>query len=424
MPLTNAKVEKLKYVEGGKNKHPDYEGLLIDVRPTMKVWRYRYRLAGKENILTIGRFPDVEVDEARQKRNEARKLLAKGMDPNLARRQEKIRQDNGNRSTFEAIFHEWVAARDWAPATKRNRVSQLEFHVLPHLGPLSVKEISPMKVLEVLRRVEQPTEFVRKKGRGARTLAVGGPNVARRLRQYIAGIFDVAIATGRAESNPAGPLRVVMTPAKEVAHKKPLTPTQVGALMRALDTYRGDPKTVLAYKLMWWTLLRPGEVVAARWEEFDLVTGAWAIPRRRMKTKKAAMGDHVIPLPAQAVSELVRWKEFWGSAGYLFPHRDDDDKPMLGSSLAKAFDRFSLGFAYSPHATRTTASTMLNDLGFRYDVIERQLDHEDRNANRRAYNRATYLAERKAMLQQWADMLEAWKEGAKVVPLQPSNAAA
>lgn len=417
MPLSYAKVNNLKYVEGGKNKHPDYEGLLIDVRPTMKVWRYRYRLAGKENILTIGRFPDVTVDEARQKRNDARKLLEQGKDPNQARKQEKIRATQENRSTFEAIFHEWVATRKWAPATKRNRLSQIQFHILPHLGPLPVKEITPMMVLEVLRKAEQPTAFVRKKGRGARTLEVGGANVARKLRQYIAGVFNVAIATGRAESNPAGALREVMTPAVEVAHKKPLTPTQVGALMRALDTYRGDPKTVLAYRLMWWTLLRPGEVVAAHWNEFDLDAGTWTIPRTRMKTKKASMGDHVVPLPAQAIAELARWKGYWGDAGHLFQHRDLEGKPMIGSTLAKAFDRFKLDFKYSPHATRTTGSTKLNELGFRYDVIERQMDHEDVNAIRRAYNRADYFAERKVMLQQWADMLDAWRDGAKIMLL-------
>ena len=390
----------------------------------MKVWRYRYRYAGKENILTIGRFPDITVEDARQKRNEARKQLAQGIDPNLARKQEKIRETNENRSTFEAIFHEWVAARNWAPATKRNRLAQMMFHILPYLGPLSVKEITPMIVLDVLRRVEKPTPFVRKKGRGAHTLEVGGPNVARRLRQYIAGVFNVAIATGRADSNPAGALRVVMTPAIAVTHKTPLTPTQVGDLMRALDSYRGEAKTILAYKLMWWTLLRPGEIVAARWDEFDLDSCIWTVPRSRMKTKKAEMGDHIIPLPEQAVVELKRWQAYTGGEGYLFVHRDRDDKPMVTSSLAKAYPRFYLDFRYSPHATRTTASTKLNDMGYRYDVIERQLDHEDRDAIRRSYNRATYLPERREMLQQWADMLDAWKSGAKVVPLQLGNTAA
>lgn len=424
MPLSDAKVKNLKYVEGGKNKHPDYEGLLIDVRPTMKVWRYRYRIAGRENILTIGRFPDVGIEEARLKRNEARKLLATGMDPNVARKAEKVRAANENRSTFEALFHEWLAVRDWAPSTRRNRLAQINFHLLPYLGPMNLKDITPMVVLEVLRRAEQPKEFVRKSGRGARTLEVGSAAVARRLRQVIAGVFDVAIATGRAESNPAGSLRVVLTPVKKVMHKTPLTTTQVGELMRALDAYRGEPKTVLAFRLMWWTLLRPGETVAAHWDEFDLDAGTWTIKRDRMKVKKPSMGDHVIPLPAQAVADLRRWQAFTGGIGYLFEHRDHGSQPMIASTMAKAFGRFGLAFEYSPHATRTTASTKLNEMGFRYDVIERQLDHEDRDAIRRAYNRADYLAERKDMLQQWADMLDAWKGGAKVVTLQRGKTAA
>jgi integrase len=431
MPLTDPKVDALKYDEGGKNKHPDYEGLLIDIRPprrpgepSNKVWRYRYRIAGKENVLTIGRFPDIGVDEARQKRNEARKLVAQGLSPNLVRKQEQIRQANDNRSTFEAIFREWVATRKWAPSTKRNRLAQIEFHVLPYLGPMLMKDITPLMVLDVLRRAETPATHTKDRGRGARTREVGSAGVARKLRQYIAGVFEVAIATGRAESNPAGSLRVVLTPAKQVAHKTPLTPTQTGALMRAIDAYRGDPRTVLAYRLLWWTLLRAGEVVAAHWDEFDLDAGTWTIPRSHMKTKKPELGDHVIPLSTQAVAELARWHTFTGGLGYLFTHRDDDDKPMVASSLAKAFERFKLDFHYSPHATRTTASTKLNEMGFRYDVIERQLDHEEPSAVRRAYNRATYFAERKAMLQQWADMLDAWRTGAKVIPLQQGNAAA
>jgi integrase len=431
MPLSDPKVAKLEYIEGGKNKHPDYEGLLIDVRaprrpgePPVKVWRYRYRIAGKENVLTIGRFPDVGVEDARKARNEARKLVAQGLSPNLAKKQEQIRQENDNRSTFEAIFNEWVAARKWAASTKANRLSQIKFHILPYLGPLLIRDITPMMVMEVLRRAEAPAKSIKTAGRGARARDVGSARVALRLRQYIAGVFNVAIATGRADSNPAGSLREVMTPAKEITHKTPLTPTQTGALMRALDAYRGEPRTVLAYQLMWWTLLRPGETVSAHWDEFDLDAGVWTIPRSRMKTKKAAMGDHRIPLPTQAVAALQRWHAWTGGIGYLFAHRDDDNKPMIPSSLAKAFFRFGLEFDYSPHATRTTASTRLNEMGFRFDVIERQLDHEDRDAVRRSYNRADYFEERKGMLQQWADMIENWKAGAKVVPLKQSKTAA
>lgn len=388
------------------------------------MWRYRYRIAGKENVLTIGRFPDVGIEEARHKRNEARKMVAQGLSPNLAKKKEQIRQANDNRSTFEAIFKEWVAARSWAASTKANRLSQIEFHVLPYLGPLLINSISPMMVLDVLRRAEAPGKSQKKTGRGARVRDTGSAKVARRLRQYIAGVFEVAIATGRADTNPAGALRVVMTPAIDVVHKTPLTPTQTGALLRALDAYRGEPRTVLAYRLMWWTLLRPGEIVAAHWDEFDLDAGVWTIPRGRMKVKKAAMGDHSIPLPSQALEQLRRWHVFTGGMGYLFTHRDDDGQHMVVAALTKAFGRFKLDFAYSPHATRTTGSTRLNEIGFRYDVIERQLDHEDRDAVRRSYNRADYFEERKGMLQQWADLLDVWKAGAKIVPLEQSNAAA
>lgn len=430
MPLTDPKVAALKYVEGGKNKHPDYEGLLIDIRPpgangrpSNKVWRYRYRVAGKENVLTIGRFPEVGVKEARRRRDEARELVTKGRDPNAAKRVAAVHQDIESRSTFGALLDEWLATRTWAETTRRNREATIDFHLRPHLGAIQIREITPMMVLDVLRRAGQPAKHVRTEGRGRRTLEVGSAAVALRMRQYIAGVFALAIASGRADSNPAGPLRSVMTPARQTTHKTPLKPAQVGKLFRALDAYRGDPKTVLACRLLWWTLLRPGELVAAHWSEFDLDAQIWTIPRGRMKVKKAAMGDHRIPLPDQAVDALRRWHTFTGGIGLLFEHRDRGGSPMLASSLAKAFGRFGLDFDYSPHATRTTASTTLNEMGFRYDVIERALDHEDRDAIRRAYNRADYFVERKQMLQQWADLLDAWKTGAKVLVMQPGKTA-
>lgn len=395
----------------------DRDGLFLDVRAKSKSWRYRYRIGGKENIYTIGRWPEVKLLEARERLLAVRKQLALGKDPSQEKKLERIRTRHRNAQTFQAIFDEWVASRNWAESTKRNRLAQMEFHVLPHLGPMPVREITPMHVLDVLRRAEKPAKTTKKKGRGARIRDVGSPNVARRLRQYIAGVFNVAIATGRAESNPAGYLREVLTPARLAAHKTPLRPKQVGDFLRALDAYRGDPKTVLAFRLLWWSMLRPGETVAARWEEFDLDAGIWTIPRARMKTKNPASPPHVVPLPHQAVEKLRVWKDFTGGIGYLFPHRDKPGTPMISGTLGKVHARLGLGFEYSPHATRTTASTHLNQMGFRFDAIEKQLDHEDRDAIRRAYNRADYFEERRTMMQQWADLLDEWKAGGKVIPV-------
>jgi integrase len=433
--LTDTRIRAAK-PKGAPYKLTDAKGLYLEIKPTgSKLWRYRYRIEGKENVFAAGEYchePNGEtaedksarieggrltLAEARACRDTWRGMVKRGTHPARERKQEKARQVAKTRNTFEAVYEEWLVTRNWAPTTKLNRVSQIKYHVLPYLGHLPINEISAQMVLDVLRKAAEEIPITRQQGRGARQLTVGSAAVAQKLRQYISGVFAVGIATERAETNPAGSLRVVMTPARATVHKTPLTTAQTGALMRALDAYRGDPKTVLSYQLMWWTLLRPGETVSADWSEFDLESGIWTIPRGRMKIKKAAMGDHRVPLPQQAIEALKRWHAFTGGVGLVFPHRDSRTKPMPAGSLGKAFGNFKLDFEYSPHATRTTASTRLNEMKFREDVIERALDHEGRDAVRRAYNRADYFDERKEMLQQWADMLDAWRTGAKVIPL-------
>jgi len=423
MPLTNAKAKSLKYSPDGKNKHHDYEGLYLDVRSTgAKFWRWRYRLQGKEQLLTIGQFPDVLVEEARTKRNEARKKLDAGKNPALEKKVEKLRQAHENANTFEAVYREWLMARNWCNSTRLNRTNQIELHIIPTLGPLPIREITAMQVLDVLREATKSGEHTKEVGQGARKRNVGSPAVARRLRQYIAGVFNVAISTGRCDINPAGSLREVMTPVKQTLHKTPLTPTQIGKVLRSLDEYKGEYKTVTAFRLLWWTFLRPGEIVAAHWSEFDLEAGLWVIPRIRMKMKKESLGAHTIPLPVQAIDALKKWKELTGGIGYVFPHRDANE-PMIPGTLTAATRKLKLNFVYVPHATRTTASTLLNGMGFTYDVIERQLDHQDKNEIRRTYNRAEYIDDRREMLQQWADLLDTWKMGGNVVAIKQSKAA-
>ncbi|CAG4883814.1 putative Prophage integrase IntS [Georgfuchsia toluolica] len=416
MSLTKTEIEAAK-PQGKPYRLADRDGLYLDVRAKSKSWRYRYRFVGKENVHTLGRYPEMSRDEAREALIALRKMLAQGKSPSQEKKLERIRVAHQHAQTFEALFDEWVASRTWAETTKRNRLAQIEFHVLPYLGPLAIREITPMHVLDVLRKAEKPAKSEKKRGRGARVRDVGSPNVARRLRHYVASVFNVAIATGRADSNPAGSLREVLSPAIRVAHKTPLRPKQVGDFLRGLDAYRGDPKTVLAFRLLWWSMLRPGEVVAAHWNEFDLDAATWTIPRARMKNKNPELPAHIVPLPSQAVERLRTWHAFTGGIGYLFPHRDKSGQSMIASTLGKVHGRLGLDFPYSPHATRTTASTHLNQMGYRYDAIEKQLDHEDRDAIRRAYNRADYLEERRQMMQQWADLLDEWKSGGKVIPV-------
>ncbi len=400
-------------------KLTDSGGLYVDVRPTgKKIWRYRFRLAGRETIYTLGEFEkrSLGLDEARTLRNKARELVRQGKNPTAADRAAGLRKQYEGAQTFAALLDEWLRTRDWVEATRRNREAQIDLHVRPYLGSLPVREITTAMVLEVLRRAEVPGTVTKAGGRGARTRATGGPGVARRLRQYIAGVMDLAVNTERADRNPAGRLRGALTKAKRTVHKTPLDAKQIGKLLRAIDAYHpGYPTaTQVAFRLLWWTAARPGEVTGAQWGEMDLDAGVWTIPAQRMKMGTA----HRVPLARQAVERLRSLHAMSRGTGPVFPHRDRRDQPMTRDALTKAVERMNLGFEYSPHATRTTASTILNETGYRGDVIECQLAHQEANAVRRAYNRTDYFDERREMIQAWADKLDAWRAGAMVLPMK------
>jgi integrase len=419
-------------------KLTDAKGLYVEIKPTgAKLWRYRYRIDGKENVFAAGEYalaPDGEAPnqaesrresgrltlaEARVKREQWRGLVKRGIHPAHERKLGKVRQTHENRNTFEAVLRDWIATRHWAESTKANRMAQIEMHLLPAWGSLPVRQITPSHVLDLLKRVEKKESDTRTRKQGADTRIVGGSTVVLRLRQIIAGAFDHAIATLRAETNPAAPIRGAFKSHK-TTHKTPLTRSQIGELMRALDSYGGQFQTGAALQLLWLTVARPSEMAGARWEEFDIEAATWTIPPGRMK-----MGEeHVIPLPTQAVSLLQKLKVLTGHREHLFPHRDRGEEPMTTDAMNKGIKRLSLSFEHSPHGARTTASTLLNEIGFRPDVIERQLAHQERNAVRRAYNRATYLDERRLMMQQWANMLDELKAGeGKVVPIGQGKAA-
>lgn len=430
--LTDTRIRNAKKVEGKPYKLTDANGLYLEVKPTgAKLWRYRYRIDGKENVFAAGEYappPDGETSaqaearrsagrltlaEARIKREEWRGLVKRGIHPAHERKLERVRQNHEARTTFAAVLDDWIATRHWAESTKVNRKSQIKMHLLPALGALPVRQITPSHVLDVLKRAEKKETDTRTRKQGADTRIVGGGSVVLRLRQIISGTFDHAIATLRADTNPAAPIRGAFKTPK-TTHKTPLTRPQIGELMRALDGYTGHFQTAAALLLLWYSLARPSEVAGARWSEFDFDAAIWTIPAGRMK-----MGEeHVMPLPTQAVELLRRLHALTGHGEPTFPHRDRRTESMTYDALNKGIKRLGLAFEHTPHAARTTASTLLNEIGYRPDVIERQLAHQERNAVRRAYNRATYIEERRLMMQQWADMLGELKRGDdKVVPM-------
>ncbi len=401
-------------------KLTDGKGLYLEVKPNgVKAWRYRYELFRKdrrrESVFAIGGYtqaPAGETEEetkvrrnggrftlaeAREERARARALVKQGINPAHHRQLERVKRDQDSATTFEAVAHEWLGLKDWEEITKARRLDMLTRVVFPKIGDLPVKQVTPAHVLDVLTTAAKKN----------------GPSVAAEARRTMSGVFELAVSTLRVKADPVYPVRKAL-PANKTQHKRPLSGEEVGQFMRDLDGYERNFQTVTAFRLMWLTLCRPNEAAAARWEEFDLNAASWRIPAERMKKRKS----HVIPLPRQAVELLRTMQGFTGHHAHLFPNRDNRNKPMTVATMRQALRYLGWSGRYSPHATRTTGSTRLNELGYPADWIERQLAHTETNAARRSYNHADYLADRARMMQQWADMLDSWRNGSAVVPLK------
>jgi integrase len=415
----NAKPKEKPY------KLPDGKGLYLEVKPTgVKAWRYRFELREggtvKESMFAIGDYvvaPRGEnpeeaqarcaggsftLAEAREERTKARALVKQGINPAHKRQLERIKREQESATTFEAVAKEWVALKDWAETTKVRRLDMLARVVFPKIGALAVKNITPAHILDVLNGAAKNN----------------GLTVAAEAKRTMSGVFELAISTLRAEVDPVYPVRKAL-PVNKTQHKRPLDRDEIGQLLRDVEGHGGRHETISAFRLMWLTLCRPSEAVEARWAEFDLDAALWRIPAERMKKRK----EHLVPLPKQAVVMLRALHGITGHREHLFPHRDDRTKPMVTASFRQMLNVLGWGGKYSPHATRTTGSTRLNEMGFASDWIERQLAHIEPNKVRRAYNMATHLDERVKMMQAWADILDTWKEGGnKVIPIHKSAA--
>ena len=389
--LKNAKPrEKLyKLAAGG--------GLYLEVTPTgSKLWRWKYRLAGKENRYAIGGYPEYSLAEAREESEKARKLVKKqGIHPSHQKRLAKINQATEHANTFEVVALEWLAhnANTWAPRTYMHRKKALERDVFPFIGMLPVRQVKASHLLEILQRVEKRA-----------------PTMAAMLNQTISSICRLAVATLRADDDPTLAVQGALK-SRSTVHRTPLKPNQLPSFMAGIDESQAYFPTKVALKLMLYTLARSVEVIGAPWEEFDLDKGVWIVPAHRMKMRE----EHVMPLPTQAVTLLKQLRDFPPLRHFLFPNRDKPTQPASRGLLWKSVA--SMGLGVSPHGIRATGSTILNGMGFRADLIEKQLAHEERSKSRASYNRAIYLEERRDMMQQWADYLDQLVKGADIVPL-------
>lgn len=390
MPLTDAKIRNTK--PGPKPaKLADGGGLYLEVRPTgAKLWRFRYRIAGKENVFAIGEYPGIGLAEARAEHGKARALVKRGVHPSHNRQAERLSSQVANANTFEAVAREWISKKSprWTAYYLRQVTRFLESDVFPHVGKLPIRNVTSAHLLEVIRRIEV---------RGAVTVAL-------LVRQWSSAIFRYAVATLRADGDPAAALKGAIHRPK-VEHHKPLSREQIVELKDALGRCGGYRTTVIALQLMLLTFVRTVELRKAKWSEFDLEHAEWRIPAERMKMRE----PHIVPLSRQAVDLLRELRAYTGGRDFLFPNYRDPRECMTATTLNRALERMgfngrgSIGF--SAHGFRATASTLLNEMGYRSDVIERQLAHAERDKVRASYNHAEYMEERTAMMQDWAEFL-------------------
>ena len=399
MPLTDAAIRTAKPAAKPVRMF-DGGGLYLEVSPAGgKLWRLKYRIAGKEKRLSMGTYPDVGLKDARERRDAARKLLANGVDPGENRKVQKAARLERDANSFEVIAREWFAKnRDtWAVSHSDKIIIRLENDVFPWLGGKAIAEITASDVLSVIRRIE---------GRG--TL-----DTAHRSKGNISQVMRYAIATGRAERDPCPDLRGALPPINKSNFASITDPVKVAELLRAMEAFSGTFVVKSALLLAPLLFVRPGELRKAEWAGFDLDKAEWRYLVTKTKT------EHLVPLAKQAVAILRELHALTGQGRYVFPGRDPQ-RSMSEAAVNAALRRmgYDTKTEITGHGFRAMARTILHEeLHQKPEVIEHQLAHSVSDALGTAYNRTKFLKERKAMMQLWADYLDKLKAGAVVIPL-------
>ena len=405
MPLTNTEIRKAKPARKPVRLF-DGSGLYLEISPSGgKLWRWKYRVDSKEKRLSFGTYPTVPLADARERREEARRLLARGVDPAediKAKKAEKAERQSNN---FEAVAREWFAKHspNWALTHSDKIIARLENDVFPWLGKRPIADVNAPEILKVLRRIE---------GRGAL-------DTAHRAHQNCGQIFRYAVATGRAIRDPSGDLRGALPPAKQEHFPSITEPAKVGELLRAIDAFQGTFPVQCALRLAPMLFVRPGELRKATWDGFDLDTAEWHFLASKTKT------NHLVPLATQAVKILRELHPLTGRRQHVFPGGHNPRKPMSEAAVNAALRRmgYDTRTEITGHGFRAMARTIIEEqLGVRPEIVEQQLAHTVRDPLGRAYNRTTHIAERRKMMQRWADFLDELKAGAKVISLRPQAA--
>jgi integrase len=384
MPLTDTVIRNAKSKER-PYKIFDEKGLYLLVNKVGKYFRFDYRYAGKRKTLALGVYPDVKLAKAREKRDEARKLLQNGVDPAQYRKETKAMRKQQAANSFEAVAREWFTKYNhiWTEGHSKTIISRLELNIFPWLGTQPVASITAPELLTALRRIERR----------------GALETAHRVKQICGQVFRYAIATGRAERDPSADLRGALPPTKPKRMSTITDPKQIGELLRAIDGYEGHLITICALRLAPLVFVRPGELRQAEWQEINFERVEWKIPAEKMKMRS----PHIVPLSTQAVEILREIGPLTNRGRYVFPSLRTSERPMSNNTILAALRR--LGYAkeeMSGHGFRAMASTILHEQGWPSDIIERQLAHAERNSIKAAYNHAQHLPERRKMMQAWA----------------------
>jgi integrase len=388
MPLTDVRIRQTK--PGEKPiRMADGGGLFLEIRPNgSKLWRYAFRLGGKQNLFAIGSYPELSLQQARSEHGKARELVREGLNPSHARASARAEATAVGADTFKAVAEDWFAeaSTKWNPEYVKQVRRYLEGDIYPAIGKRATRVVSSADILLVLRKVEKR-----------------GPAAAILCRQIISQVYSYAIQNLRADFDPTQPLRHTIK-RKPTVHADAKDPVKIGAMLAAIKVYTGTRPVTIALRLLLLTFVRTAELRGARWVEFDFKTKVWNIPAQRMKMRRR----HLVPLSEQVIALLEELQTITGNSKFLFPNQRDPRKFMANSTVNRAYEY--MGFPtgdVTGHDMRATASTHLHEQGFRSEVVEIQMAHAKKDRVAAAYNHAQYLPERIVMMQAWADFLDA-----------------
>jgi integrase len=399
MAISNVTIKALQ-PKSTAYKVSDEKGLFVLVHPNgSKYWRLKYRYAGKEKVLALGVYPEVTLKQARDKREDARVLLAGGIDPGEDRKAARHQKIESLGNTLRVVMEEWFDRNmgDRSPAHQKRVKAVFRNDLIPFLGDRPVNEIKAVELLAVLRRIEER----------------GAVDTTHRALQLCGQVFRYAVATGRAERDITPDLKGALKQAGHYHFSSMTDPKIVAGLLRAIDDYTGTYVVKTALQLAPLVFVRPGELRQAEWAAIDLEAKEWRYLVTKTKTQ------HIVPLSRQAVELLTELRRLTGDGRYVFPSaltpggsRCMSDVALLAALRRMGFDKSEM----SAHGFRAMARTILDEvLGVRPDFIEHQLAHAVRDPNGRAYNRTAHLPERHKMMQQWADYLDMLKSGGQVL---------